>query len=91
MDKQAIAILPAQQALEQLHASPQGLSSSEAEKRRATSGFNVITKSRHTALDVLGRQLKSSLISPRAQFAAASRAVAVNQPDHRSSTDSHRF
>ena len=62
MDKQAIAVLPAQQALEQLHTSPEGLSSSEAEKRRATSGFNVLTKSKHTALDVLGRQLKSSLI-----------------------------
>ena len=45
MDKQAIAVLPAQQALEQLHTSPEGLSSSEAEKRRATSGFNVLTKS----------------------------------------------
>lgn len=62
MDKQAIAILPAQQALEQLHTAPEGLSSSEAEKRRAASGLNVLTKSQHTALDVLGRQLKSSLI-----------------------------
>src|SRR5260370_7254189 len=57
MDKQAIAVLPAQQALEQLHTSPEGLSSSEAEKRRATLGLNVLTKSKHTALDVLGRQL----------------------------------
>jgi Cation transporter/ATPase, N-terminus len=55
MDKQAIAVLPAQQALEQLHTSPEGLSSSEAEARRATSGPNVLTKSRHTALDILGR------------------------------------
>ena len=62
MDKQAIAVLPAQQALEQLQTSPEGLSSSEAERRRATSGPNVLTKSKHTALDVLGRQLKSSLI-----------------------------
>jgi Mg2+-importing ATPase len=62
MDKQAIAVLSAQQALEQLHASPEGLSSSEAERRRATSGLNVLTKSKHTALDILGRQLKSSLI-----------------------------
>ncbi len=36
--------------------------SGSAEKRRATSGLNVLTKSKHTALDVLGRQLKSSLI-----------------------------
>ena len=62
MDKQAIAVLPAQEALEQLHTSPEGLSSSEAERRRATSGLNVLTKSKHTALDVLVRQLKSSLI-----------------------------
>ncbi len=62
MDKQAIAILPAQQAIEQLQASPAGLSSSEAEKRRAISGRNVLKKSKHTALGILGRQLKSSLV-----------------------------
>jgi P-type Mg2+ transporter len=62
MDKQAIAVLSPQQALEQLHTSLDGLSSSEAERRRATAGPNVLTKSKHTALDVLGRQLKSSLI-----------------------------
>src|SRR5260370_30690969 len=60
MDKQAIAVLPAQQALEQLHTSPEGLSSSEPEKRRATSGFTVLTKSKHTALDDLGARLKTS-------------------------------
>ena len=38
------------------------MSSSEAEQRRATSGPNVLTKSKHTALKVLVRQLKSSLI-----------------------------
>jgi len=62
MDKQAIAVLSPQQALEQLHASPEGLSSSEAEKRRASSGPNTLTKSKHTALKVLVRQLKSALI-----------------------------
>jgi Mg2+-importing ATPase len=62
MDKKAIAVLPAQQVLEQLRTSPEGLSSSEAEKRGAISGLNVLTKSKHTALGVLGRQLKSSLI-----------------------------
>ena len=61
-DKQAIAGLSPQQALEQLHTSLDGLSSSEAEQRRATSGPNTLTKSKHTALKVLGRQLKSSLI-----------------------------
>ena len=62
MDKQTIATLPPQQALEQLHASPEGLSSSEVEKRRTISGPNTLTKSKHTALKVLLRQLKSSLI-----------------------------
>lgn len=62
VDKEAIAALPAQQVLEELHSSPDGLSQAEAESHRATSGFNTLTKSRHTALDVLGRQLKSSLI-----------------------------
>lgn len=62
MEKQAIAVLPAQQVLEQLHSSLAGLSQSEAESRRATYGLNVFTKSKHTALNILGRQLKSSLI-----------------------------
>jgi P-type Mg2+ transporter len=62
MDKEAIASLSPQQALDQLHASLEGLSSSEAEQRRATSGPNVLTKSKRTALSVLVRQLKSALI-----------------------------
>ena len=62
MEKQAVASLYGQQVLAQLHASLEGLSSSEAEARRATSGPNVLTKSKHTALGILGRQLKSSLI-----------------------------
>ena len=62
MDKQAMAVLSPQQALEQLHSSLDGLSTSEAEQRRATSGLNVLTKSKHTALSVLVRQLKSALI-----------------------------
>jgi Mg2+-importing ATPase len=62
MDKQAVAVLPAQQALEQLHTSLEGLNQSEAERRHATSGLNVLTKSKHTALGILVRQLKSSLI-----------------------------
>ena len=62
MDKQAMAVLSPQQALEQLHTSLDGLSSSEAEQRRAASGPNVLTKSKHTALSVLVRQLKSALI-----------------------------
>ena len=62
MEKQEIALLPAQQVLEQLHSSLEGLSSSEAETRHATYGFNVLKKSKHTALNVLGRQVKSSLI-----------------------------
>ena len=62
MEKDEIAGLPAQQALEQLHTSLEGLSQAEAESHRGTSGLNVLTKSGHTALDVLVRQLKSSLI-----------------------------
>ncbi len=62
MEKQAVASLSGQQVLAQLHASLEGLSSSDAEARRATSGPNVLTKSKHTALGILGRQLKSSLI-----------------------------
>jgi len=61
MDKQAISVLSGEQALNQLHTSLAGLSQSEAETRRATFGLNVLTKSKHTALDILGRQLKSSL------------------------------
>jgi P-type Mg2+ transporter len=62
MERQTLALLPAQQALEQLHSSPEGLSQSEAEARRATYGLNVLKKSQNTALRILGRQLKSSLI-----------------------------
>ena len=53
MEKQAVASLYGQQVLAQLHASLEGLSSSEAEARRATSGPNILTKSKYTALDVL--------------------------------------
>jgi Mg2+-importing ATPase len=62
MDKQALSVLSGEQALNQLHSSHAGLSESEAEKRRATSGLNVLKKSKHTALNILGRQLKSSLV-----------------------------
>jgi len=62
MEKEAIAVLPAQQVLEQFHTSLEGLSQAEVESHRATSGYNTLTKSKHTALDVLERQLKSSLI-----------------------------
>ena len=62
MDKQALSVLSGEQALTQLHTSLAGLSQSEAETRRATFGLNILTKSKHTALDILGRQLKSSLV-----------------------------
>ena len=62
MEKEAIAVLPAQQVLEQFHTSLEGLGQAEVESHRATSGYNTLTKSKHTALDVLERQLKSSLI-----------------------------
>jgi len=62
MEKESAATLAAQLVLEQLHASLAGLSQAEAESHRKASGFNVLTKSKHTALDVLESQLKSSLI-----------------------------
>ena len=62
MDKEAVVALSAEQALEQLHTSLDGLSQSAAASHRTTSGLNVLTKSKHTALGVLARQLKSSLI-----------------------------
>ncbi len=62
MEEHAIAILTAQQALEQLHSSLEGLSQTEADTRRATYGPNVLTKSKNLALNILGRQLRSSLV-----------------------------
>ena len=62
MDKQAIAILSGEQALAQLQSSHAGLSQNEVEVRHATFGLNVLKKSRNTALKILGRQLKSSLV-----------------------------
>ena len=62
MDRQDIVLLAAQNVLEQLHSSQEGLSQREGEKRRVTYGFNVLKKSHMTALRTLGRQLKSSLI-----------------------------
>ena len=62
VDRQAIAALTPDRALEQLHSSLDGLSESEAETRRATAGPNVLTKGKNTALKILVRQLKSSLI-----------------------------
>ncbi len=62
MDKQDILLLPEQKVLEQLHSSEEGLSQSEADKRRATYGPNVLEKSKNTAIRILGRQLKSSLV-----------------------------
>jgi magnesium-transporting ATPase (P-type) len=62
MDKQNIALLPEQNVLELLHSSEEGLSQSEADRRRTTYGLNVLEKSKNTAIRILGRQLKSSLV-----------------------------
>ena len=62
MDKQAIAVLSGEQALDELHTSRAGLNQRDVETRRATFGPNILKKSKHTALSILGRQLKSSLI-----------------------------
>jgi len=62
VNAQEISSLPAQKVLEQLHSSEDGLSQSEADKRRTTYGPNVLKKSKNTALRILARQLKSSLV-----------------------------
>ena len=62
MDKQTISVLSGEEALNQLHTAHAGLSQRDAEARRATFGLNVLQKSKHTALDILGRQLRSPLI-----------------------------
>ena len=62
MNIQEIMSLPEQSVLEQLHSSAQGLSQSQADERRVTYGLNVLKKGKNTALRILGRQLKSSLI-----------------------------
>ena len=46
MEKQEAAALSGQQVLDQLHSSLEGLSSSEAETRRATYGVNALEKNK---------------------------------------------
>ncbi len=62
MEKEEIRTHSGNEILEQLNSSPEGLSRMEVDKRRALYGFNVLTKGKHTALGILGRQLKSSLV-----------------------------
>ena len=62
MDQQNVLLLPEQKVLEQLHSSEEGLRQGEADKRRAEYGPNVLEKSKNTAIRILGRQLKSSLV-----------------------------
>ena len=62
MDRQDIVLLSAQNVLEQLHSSEEGLCQSEVEKRRVTYGFNVLKRSHTMALRTLIRQVKSPLI-----------------------------
>jgi Mg2+-importing ATPase len=62
MDNQNILLLSEQSVLEQLHSSAQGLSQSQADERRTAYGLNVLEKGKNTALRILGRQLKSSLV-----------------------------
>jgi len=62
VNAQEISSLPAQKVLEQLHSSEDGLSQSEVDKRRTMYGPNVLKKSKNTALRILARQLKSSLV-----------------------------
>lgn len=62
MNQQNVLLLPEQKVLEQLHSSEEGLSQVEADKRRAEYGSNVLEKSKNTAIRILGRQVKSSLV-----------------------------
>src|SRR5215470_6208906 len=62
MNQQNVLLLPEQKVLEQLHSSEEGLSQDEADKRRAEYGPNVLEKSKNTAIRILGRQVKSSLV-----------------------------
>jgi len=62
MNVQDIGLLPQKSLLGQLRTSEEGLSQREADVRRATYGSNVLRKNQHSALRILGRQFKSSLI-----------------------------
>jgi magnesium-transporting ATPase (P-type) len=62
MERQDLLLLQATNVLAHLHSSEEGLRQSEADARRVTYGLNVLKKSKNTALRILGRQLKSSLI-----------------------------
>jgi len=62
MNAQDIGLLTGKSLLEQLHTSEEGLSQREADARRTTYGSNVLKKSQHTTLRILGRQFRSSLI-----------------------------
>jgi len=62
MNVQDIGLLPQKSLLGQLRTSEEGLSQREADARRATYGSNVLRKNQHSALRILGRQFKSSLI-----------------------------
>jgi Mg2+-importing ATPase len=62
MERQDLLLLPATNVPAHLHSSEEGLHQSEADARRVTYGPNELKKSKNTALRILGRQLKSSLI-----------------------------
>lgn len=53
---------PAQDVLQELHFSCEGLSQQEADTRRTLYGFNRLERSQPTALRILRRQVKSSLV-----------------------------
>jgi Mg2+-importing ATPase len=62
VNDQEIGQLPPGRVLEQLRSSEEGLGQREAEARRATYGPNELTRNQQTALRVLARQFKSSLV-----------------------------
>jgi len=62
MEKQAVARMPAQTLLNQLHSSARGLDQADVAQRRQRYGPNALTTERTTALRVLARQFQSALI-----------------------------
>jgi len=62
MEKQAVARMPAQTLLNQLHSSARGLDQADVAQRRQQYGPNTLTAERTTALRVLARQFQSALI-----------------------------
>ena len=62
MEKQAVALMPAQDLLDQLHSSARGLGHADVAQRSLQYGPNALMTEQTTALRVLARQFRSALI-----------------------------